>query len=234
MKNRTFRISVLTIDILLLSFMAFFNSCGKKWKQTTNVNFQFFISQSVSSEKLYFTSGKMIIREIDFSGDRKKGGGVNFSNNLTNGAVVNFNNGNALPPINYDIPQGTYNKIDLTIKLFDEDPAPSISLKGNYVNEDSDTIPLIYEFHSGVNFNVTGKTSSGRSEIVLIEGKPATCQITFDPNYWFDTVTETLLDSADVSTVNGKSTIVINETDNATIYNLISGRIADATKAVFQ
>lgn len=234
MKNKIVRFSNLIVHILFLSSILFFNSCGKKWKQTTTVDFQFYITPSESSEFLHFSSGSMIIREIDFSGDRKKGGGVNFTNSISNAAVLNFNNGTSIPPIRYDIPQGTYTKINLIIKAFDEDPSPSLSLYGYYVDDDSDTIPIIYEFHSGVNFNVTGKTSSGSSEIVLIEDKPATCQITFDPNYWFDTVTENLLDDADESEVDGESTIVINETNNAIIYNLISGRIAESTKAVFQ
>lgn len=235
MKNKRTRFSAVTIDILLfLFFVAFFTACGKKWKQTTNVDFQFYIASSASSEFLHFTSGNMIIREIDFAGDRKKGGGVNFSNSISNGSVVNFNDGTSLPAIHYDIPQGTYNKINLTIKSFDEDPSPSLSLKGYYVEDGSDSIQLVYEFHSGENFSVTGKSNSGSSQIVLIEDQPSICKITFDPNYWFDTVTENLLDSAEVTDVNGISTIIINESKNAVIYNIISGRIAEATKAVFQ
>lgn len=234
MKNKTYRFSIFTLHILFLSIILFFNSCGKKWKQTTTVDFQFYISPSEPTDFLQFTSGEMKIREIDFSGDRKKGGGVNFTNSISNGAVLNLNNGIATPLISYDIPQGTYNKINLTIKAFDEDPSPSISLYGFYMEDSSETIPIIFEFHSGQNFNVSGKTNAGQNQIVLIEDKPATCKITFDPNYWFDTVTENLLDDADETIVDGESTIVINETNNTIIYNLISSRISEATKAVFQ
>lgn len=233
MKNKINRFSILIIGVLFAS-TTLLNSCGKKWKQTTNVDFQFHITQSGSTELLHFTSGSMTIREIDFSGDRKKGGGVNFSNSITSGSVLDFSNGTSSPSIHYDIPQGTYNKIDITIKAFDEDPLPSIVLNGYYVNEDSDTTAIIYEFHSGENFYVPGKTTSGSNQIVLVEDRPATCQVTFDPNYWFDTVTENLLDDAEVSNVSGIPTILINESHNAVIYNLISSRIAEATTAVFQ
>lgn len=233
MKTILIKLSGSRSVFLFFMFIFFFVSCGKKWKQTTNVDFQFYMTQSQSPEFLQFTSGSMIIREIDFSGDRKKGGAVDFSNNISNGAILNFSTGGSSVPIHYDIPQGTYNKIDLTIKAFDEDPSPSLLLKGYYINDDSDTIPVIYEFHSGENFYVTGKTTNGSNQIVLVEDRPAVCQVTFDPNYWFDTVTENLLDNAGISTVNSVPTIVINESNNTIIYNLISSRIREATKAVF-
>lgn len=234
MKNCPYKNFNGTLFMLSFYAMVFFVSCGKKWKETTSVDFKFNITQSESSENLHFTSGNMIIREISFSGERKKGGSVNFTNSITNGAILNLDNGTSIPAIRYDIPQGTYSKINLTIKAFDEDPSPSLSLYGYYVEDNSDSVPFIYEFHSGVNFNVTGKTSNGSSEIVLIEGRPATCVITFAPNYWFDTVTDNLLNDAEESYVDGDSTILINENSNPVIYNLISSRIAEATKAVFQ
>lgn len=219
------------IPVILFSLFIIV-SCGKNWKKTTVSSFQFDMTKGYGSNNLQFNAGYMIIRKIKFTGDRKQGDDVDFSSDIY--AQTDFATGNISAPVQYDIPQGTYKTIDLEIEIYDENSVPSIQLNGNYINSVPDTIPVLFQFFSGETFKMQGKTQSGSSEIVLIEGTSSTAQITYDPVYWFSTVTKNMLDNATLTNISGVPTIVISNDENENIFDYVSDRIDESNKAIFK
>lgn len=213
-------------------------SCGKKWKETTKVECRFAMTKDpiylTKDDTLTFLSGNMIINEIDFSGDRKQGGNVSFSDIMKSATVLNLGNGTSLPSIHYDIPQGIYESINLTVTAVDENSVPGISFNASFNEEQQQPIPVLFTFESDQIFNIKATDKSGSSEIVLIKGTPATCEITFNVNYWFGNLTDEDFEDATKDTLNGVPTIVVNKTKNQNIYNLVGGRINQSTTAIFK
>lgn len=236
MMNNKFLYKFLThnyIPLIVIIFSLFMTqSCGKKWKKTTVCSFQFDITKGYGSNNLQFNTGYMILRKIKFTGDRKQGDDVDFSNDIY--VQTDFATGNISAPVKYDIPQGTYKTIDLEVEVHDEGSVPSIQLNGTYINSVPDTIPVLFQFFSGETFKMQGTTQSGSNEIILIEGTPATTQITFNPVYWFGTVTKSMLDSATLTNISSVPTIVISNNDNQNIFNFVSDRIDESNKAIFK
>jgi hypothetical protein len=242
--NRRF----LTLYLFVLVTMLV--SCGKKWKQTTDVDIDFKVLSSYST-LLTITSCKVQLSEIDFSGDRKQGGNVSFTDTNPNPAEFIFNTGGATAGIHYDIPQGDYKYMNLHIAAVSKNSTPGISISGIVTEEDShidtisilppiyylepaQTIPMIFEFNGPLAFDLNATTTSGNSEILLNEGTPATCEIIFDPYYWFETITKKQFKKASRDTINGVATIVINESENRNLYDSVVTRISQTTKAVFK
>jgi hypothetical protein len=215
---------IISISIMLLFSIS---SCNKKWKQTTNVDFHFQIAKATSGANFAFTSGTMLINEFDFSGDRVKGGGVNFSNPMTNGNTLNFDNGYGNPPIYYDIPQGTYSRMTIALNSVHQGSnGKNIYLKGTY----HDTIDVIFNFNESAIYYSNVTTQSGNSEITLVEGTPATCDVTFDPSEWFATVPTSLF----ISSCGSSHSITISAEDHELIYDIVKTRITKYTTAVIQ
>jgi hypothetical protein len=224
------------------------SSCGKKWKQTTNVEVDFEIASSYST-LFNITSCNIEVGEIDFSGDRKQGGNVSFADAKSTPSPFILNIGSATSGVQYDIPQGVYTYISLHLNVVSQSSTPSISISGIitqdpnvdtisisppiYISEASKTIPMIFEYHSTLHFDLNATTTNGSSEITLVEGTPATCNISLDPYYWLATITKIQFKKASRDTINGISTVLINESHNRNIYDSVVIRINENAKAVF-
>jgi hypothetical protein len=217
----------LMMGILLITVIV---SCNKKWKQTANVDFHFHIAKPASGSNVEFTSGTMTINEFDFSGDRVKGGGVNFANPMSNGNVLNFDNGFGNPPIAYDIPQGTYSRMTIGLATNHQSAHnANISIKGIYTHGDT-SVPIVLKFNEAELFNANVQTQSGNPEITIVEGTPATCDVSIDPSAWFATVPTSLFNSV----CSGTTLITISEEENEAIYNIVKTRVGKNTTAIIK
>lgn len=215
----------------LLFFSTFLLSCGK-WKKTTTVDFQFEINKISNISFLNFQGGHIHLQEISFEGGRKQGKDVAFHHSAE-GIKADFTSGGTYPPIVLDIPQGTYNSIEVEVDNKEGVTGePSILINGTYINGMGST-PFRFEFNSSETFEVEAEADNGGKEIVLIEDMPAIAKVVFDPNYWFSTVTQSMLDNATLTNIMGTPTIVISTSSNEDIYDIVVDRIDDATEAVF-
>ncbi len=224
------------------------SSCGKKWKQTTDVEVDFGITSSYST-LFNITSCNIEVGEIDFSGTRKQGGNVSFADVKSTPSPFSLNNGNTTSGNHYDIPQGVYTYMNFHLTVVVQNSTPSISISGIitedphvdtlsvsppvYFSEPRKTIQMIFEYNSTLHFDLTTKTTSGSSEITLVEGTPATCEISLDPYYWLATITKNQFKKATRDTINGIATVLINESHNKNIYDSVVIRINENAKAVF-
>lgn len=225
--------------VLILFFvlsLVFFNSCKKeaKWKLPTEVKFKMDISRNPSvAGNLNFTGGNIMIENFSFDGEREEGDDVYFNNNYPGGLNINFDPNNPVPAWDFDIPQGTYTRIRILFNTYGEAGDDQIVLTGTYYNAtDSVTYPLRLEFEADEFFDVVA-LSSGSNIIVLDKDIPKTATIKLDPSYWFQPVTTKEMDNAGLILFNGVETILINDSTNSAIFDLVSDRIEEPTTINF-
>lgn len=81
------------------------------------------------------------------------------------------------------------------------------------------------EFNSGEVFEAEAATGT------VPPNTPAIAKITFDPHQWFSRVSSNQLENA---SVNADGVIVIGETRNAAIFDVVADGLDRSTEAVFQ
>ena len=123
------------------------------------------------------------------------------------------------------IPAGTYTDVYLGIELRDEDSQPSVIMEGTYTHSNSTVIPIRFEFNSGEVFEA--ETSQ---QVVVNENETALSKIVFDPQVWFSVVSTNALDNASLT----DGVIIISETKNEAIFDLVADRLDVSTESTFQ
>lgn len=218
--------------ILLMSAVVFF-SCGKKWKQTTEVAFQFKMSSVPPNPYLSFQSGTIVFNEFYFEGERKQGKGVSFHSARPEGWTVDYASGLTTPPVQFDIPQGTYTEIELEIENESYSGA-TIEIHGTYTNPLSQQIPVVFQYFEDDVFYFRAEADNGQSEIVLIEDQPAEAEVVFNVSFWFSTVTSNMLGQAQTTIIGGQEVILIDDSQNSDIYDLVVSRMEKGNHAIFK
>lgn len=203
-------------------------------KQPTDVSFKMDINRNPSnSGHLIFNSGSILLAAFEIEGTRQEGDPIAFSKSFPQGLSVNFSPTNTISELFFNIPQGVYNDLDISFETFDDNGDITILVEGQYTNQSSVTFPLRFEFSSSEYFSINGESSSGSSTIVLNKDTPATTLITFDPIYWFGTISNNMFNNADLVNIGGQMTILINESNNSDIYDIVADRIDETTSASF-
>jgi hypothetical protein len=183
------------------------------------------VSSSRMNENINFTSGYVWVREIVFDGSLQSGSSI--SRTVERFSKIDFATGVATPALDdVTIPAGTYTFVNLGIELRDEDAQPAIIMEGTYTHTDSSIIPIRFEFNSGEVFEA--ETSQ---EVEVNEDQSVLSRIVFDPQVWFSVVSTNALDNANI---NDDGVIVISETSNAAIFDLVADRLDVSTQSIFQ
>ncbi len=223
----------LTLLVLTIALFSIF-SCGKKWKKPTETSFKFQLNSNSNSGLVKFTSGFLTLNKISFSGDRKQGQNqIDLDQTFSNNLQVNLAQSAINSGIRFDIPQGTYNKMEIKMETDGDQTGASLLILGYYINTINDTIALQFEFPADDAIQIQAKNSSGGDQIVLVENRPVYPTVILNPNYWFATVPQSILESASQTLVNSVPTILINDNDNSDIYNLIVNRLESGNEIVF-
>ncbi len=182
---------------------------------------------------LAWTSGNIMIANFTFEGKRVQGGDVYFTKTYSTGLNIFFDPNNTISEWDFEIPQGTYTKINISYKTYGKSGDKSIVLKGIYKNTTNNIIyPVTFEFEAEEYYTIVAKTSSGSAEIVLSKDVAASALIKADPVYWFQTVSTSMMDNATLTTVNGNPTILISDSNNTNIYDAVRDRMNDDVTTV--
>lgn len=230
---------------------------------TVNLKFDF-LQQNTSSKMVFNTGFLTIhevhfsgVRKqgdnVDFTDDLGHGSNIDFATGISSpisydipqGTYTNINMEFKINEKNPSSPSillnGIYLKDDTETDSTDTNSTETGSIGNDSTGSDDSTkensikeIPIQFIFNSGEFFSVQATTADGSNEIVLIEDQPATVTVTFDSGYWFALITPNLLENAQLSMVNGVSTIVISKEQNQNIYDLIVPRINQTTKVIFK
>ncbi|MCP4442122.1 MAG: hypothetical protein GY810_24695 [Aureispira sp.] len=221
---------------LFLAYIVFsISSCKEKdeWKLPSDVQFSMDIKkESPNNNKLTFSGGHIVLSSFAIEGTRTQGENVNFDRPYPNGTKVSFDANSYIEDLGFDIPQGTYDYLKIRFSTHEEVGSNNIVLNGSYKSGNT-TVPIQLEIASKEHFEINAVDNIGKSpKVVLSHNSLSQAQITLDPTYWFQTVSNSMLDVADKTIVGSNQTILINMTNNSTIYYKIIDRIDEEMEAV--
>jgi len=213
----------------LFIFLAIVVSCNddEMTNPTVSMNFKTNTSdfgvraQANQANTLQFTSGTIVLREIEFEAETEEGDSIEV--NIEQIVEVDYATGATSPDIsNLVFPMGTYVEARVELELQDENSDPSVVVEGTFTDADEVAHPIRFEFNSGETFEVEkeGNVVFGESAMIIAE-------ITFDAEAWFAGVTIGQLTAA---TKNSDGVIVISETSNPDIFDIVADGLDLATE----
>ncbi|MFH2142609.1 MAG: hypothetical protein ABIJ97_09320, partial [Bacteroidota bacterium] len=161
--------------ILIVTIYSFcFYSCNKdKWDEPTNVQFIVDIDRAYGlGGKLAFSKGNIVLENFSFDGDRIQGDDVNFTNSYSSGLYVSYDSNVKVGELNFDIPQGTFTRIQIAFSTFGSTNDNHIVMEGTYNEGMGNDYPIRFEFKAKESFSVLSQNSSGSSEFILKKESP--------------------------------------------------------------
>lgn len=175
----------------------------------------------VQANSLEFTSGNIRLVQIQFQAETDEGDSIEAD--IEQIVEIDFATGVTTPDLgNLVFPVGTYSEIEVELELQDENNQPSVIIEGTFTDTNDQTNPIRFEFNSGETFEVE---KEGR--ITFAEGANVLAEVTFDPGVWFAGVTTEQLSRAGK---NNDGVIVINETNNPEIFDIVADGLDLATE----
>jgi hypothetical protein len=198
------------------------------------VTFQFLLNNEQKDGKfLDFEAGTMVIKEIGFEGYRESGEDVFFTSDFENVIMADLATGATTELIKFDIPQGIYDHINLTIEIDKNNEDPSLTLNGTYNSANHGFIPVRFDFDINDILNLNPKPGQGKNKIVLNKDIPSTAEVMLSTGFMFQVVNSRMLESAEITQQNGEAMIVISKDLNQHIFNAVVNRLEKSTTALF-
>jgi hypothetical protein len=235
--------------VYFIIFLFVFSTCEKDpFTIPVNVEFEFlYDAESInlkreSNTKIEFTEGRIVLKSIEFHGEREEGGPVDFSSDF-NQVEGNLMTGNTNPNVNFDIPQGVYTNIELFVEIDTIKSQPALLIAGDltdsnllsYIN--TSTVKFRYQLQHNEIFELYAKPADTSGNIIIKENNPPKVQILIDPAYIFqDIMNEFNEAEISASSYYDDPRININREENTYIYNELNIKVLNknSVKAVFK
>ncbi len=240
------------VFILLLVFIFSMNSCQKdELTLPAKVYFTFGLeplqesglkNQSTESDanppfgQLDIDMGAMVVRAIEFDGKREQGRDVYFISDFDAPLQIMLGKHEDNVEVSFDIPQGSYKKIDIGFHLgdFNGTGLPSLTLEGNMVLPNSQSVYLRFEYHFDDIIVVRSRGSVANENILLRKDKVSTATVEIDVPFLFRFINMGELMSGQFAHENGNEVLVINEHKNQALFNKLANRLNNAFSVVIQ
>lgn len=198
-----------------------------------------FLLQESTHPKLDFTTGFIRINNFEFTGLRDNADDVHFIKAFPTGFGSTLAITSAgVPMQEYDIPQGVYDKIDVTLHLYAADDSHTtamagLQVDGNFTRADGTLVPLRAEIAADANVNIAAVSDTGSPQITLLQSRPATLQIAFYAPDWFESMSMSTLESATLTEIDGMMVLLISKTVNPDLYAIILNNLDEGVRGVF-
>lgn len=219
----------------LISSILTVSSCIKdELTKPAEVTFQFLIdNEQLDGKFMDFQSGTIVVKEIGFEGYRETGEDVFFTSDFDSAILADLGNGTTSELIRFDIPQGIYQHINLSIEIDSTIQDPSLTLNGIYNSVRNGQIPVIFEFDYHEILNLNPEPGHGKAKIVLNKDIPTTAVTLISTGFLFQIANSRMLESAEITQREGESVIVISKDVNQNIFNLIVNRLGNSFTVLF-
>ena len=221
--------------LYLLAPLLILSSCIKDdLTKPAEVTFEFRLNnEELDGKFLEFQAGTMHVKEIGFEGYRESGEDVFFTSDFENVIMADLATGATTELVKFDIPQGIYDHINLSIEIDQNNEDPSLTLNGTYNSVNRGFIPVRFEFAINEILNLNPKPGQGKNKIVLNKDIPSKAEVLISAGFMFQVVNSRMLESAEISQQNGESMIVISKELNQHIFNAVVSRLEKSTTALF-
>lgn len=218
------------LNSFLIAIVFSVAACSKAdLKKPTTVRFGFKYNSTLESG-FHFTQGNANISNIVIEGYRVEGDDIYFSRPFSSPISTDLNGSSEIQDFVFDIPQGEYNQLSFSCLLKNASDIPSLSISGMYHGS---VVPVNITFNLDTDqffdLTVLGKN---QNQVVLNHEQSRTADVVFNTDYWFSSITNTMMDNAVVETVNGLDHVTISSTQNTTIYNAVINRLNHTDEAI--
>ncbi|WP_235954821.1 hypothetical protein [Cyclobacterium salsum] len=119
------------------------------------------------------------------------------------------------------IPEGSYEEIEMEIDLIDFGNEPSIQLNGTYSNDSGEEVPFRYEYYGDeIDFEVEIEADDAQFVVDRVNNPLILFELV--PSRWFSGISDIELENADLD---DDGLMLINQDNNQSLYQKISNRI---------
>ena len=190
-------------------------------------------NQETSSERYYsIDKGTLVIDAIEFDGKRRDGKDVYFVSNFSSQLIANLKEEKTNFDVRFDIPQGVYDRIDITLYLSNSIKSPLV-LEGRMQAAEPTQTPVRFEYNFSEQLEIRTIARSDQT-IVLRKDKLSVAKVTVDTQLLFRLINYLTLNNAEVSKVDQTNTLLINDQNNTTIFNQLANRMNNVFTVTFE
>jgi len=177
--------------------------------------------------------GYLILSGIEFDGKREQGEDYFFTSLFDEPLQAEMHSGVANQDVSFDIPQGIYSMIELSLTLGDEE-GPALWLRGRFQKGPLEDVAVLFEYSFREEIRVQAKNKEGNRQVILRKDTPATATILMDAPFMFQLFNMGLLKNAEYFSIEGEETIIINNERNTVIFNLLAPRLDKSLQVIFE
>lgn len=200
-----------------------------------------------SVEPLLVQGGLLRIGALYFEGYRESGEDYFFTREYADTLAVSFSKTEAGQILSFEMPQGIYERIRISLDVpaiadrQNSNTSPDraqlqggVEIWGKYIDVHGEEIPFVFLYTAVDSYEFNATATSGSQEIVISNESKRLGRLRFNPLPWMQLINPRMLQSAKLSDVDGVPTIVISESSNDHIYNLLANRIQSSTSLLFE
>jgi len=219
--------------IILFSIWALLvvtTSCNKEdfLKNPTPI----FFSLEMDSEgtngtnQITFDSATVVLSSFTVIGDRAEAEDYEFTRTFPNGLNIDLKRANTLSELQFDLPQGKYQKITLRFET------SQVYVQGLCITPQKVTSRVHFKLDKPKQFEMDITDTFGNIYLNFKESVAENPKIIFKPKFWFESVPETVFENAYVFYVANNREIYIGINDNPLIFDMIDQYIVQNTKCI--
>jgi hypothetical protein len=221
--------------LVLLSILISMSSCKKaELKKPTRINFKFDLNKSDNQNPLVkITNADINISTFNVSGDRVEGEDIAFTRNFAAGEEIEAA-GQEVRALDYDVPQGEYQQLQVDFNIPDKGTDPSIILRGNYKPNIGGVKALRFEYYGMMEMYIDGEDENENSTIIFDKKVVKKATVELDAIHWFSSLSTNELDNATITSQQGQDVILLSPTSNISLYNIVAERMTESNKVIFK
>lgn len=178
--------------------------------------------------------GTLVIAAIEFDGKRAQGQDVYFISDFQDPIVATLHEEGTQTPVDFDIPQGIYKRIDISLHLGNGSDVAPLKLEGVFNRPGVGAVTIIFEYTFDDIITIRSTGSGSNQEITLRKDQPSTAMVQLDTGSLFALVNPGVFMNADISVENGQNILRISNNHNRNIFNQIAARMNNAFTIVFE
>ncbi|MDX9770203.1 MAG: hypothetical protein RBT19_07560 [Tenuifilaceae bacterium] len=224
----------------------FFGSCKDELTLPATVHFEFGMvtfqnedpaqggqKNNVPSPNRYaIDSGVLRVDAIEFDGRRSHGKDVYFISNFSEAIVSQLESQSSNIKVDFDIPQGEYNRVDITLHLVNGTDIP-FRLEGAFSYGQSNVIPIHFEYAYTEEITIRAKPKVGTS-IILSKEKVSNARVIVDTEFLFRFLNPGVIANANRVVQGGEEIILINQLNNVDVFNQVANRFSKSISVEFE
>ena len=178
--------------------------------------------------------GTLVISAIEFDGKREQGQDVYFISDFPAPVVAKLYEEGTQAAVDFDIPQGIYKRIDISLHLGNGPDEMPLKLEGLLSRPGIGPVTIRFEYAFDDIISIRSTGNGANQDITLRKDQPSTAMVRLDAGSLFRLVNPAVFMNADIIVENGQNVLQISNNNNRNIFNQIAARMNNAFTVVFE